>query len=69
MEINMSHSEWILGRMVGVGLLEFLRILLSCKICAFGITLIYPGIAVECTVGNIVIICLENIIKMTSSLF
>ena len=25
----------VLGRMVGVGLLEFLRMLLSCKICAF----------------------------------
>ena len=41
----------ILGRMVGVGLLEFLRMLLSCKIYAFGIILIYPGIAAECTTG------------------
>ena len=38
----MSHNEWILGRMVGVRLLKFLRILLSCKIYAFGIILIHP---------------------------
>ena len=52
------HIMNVLGRMVGVGLLEFLRMLLSCKICAFGIILIHPGMAAECTAGDIVIIYL-----------
>ena len=30
------------------------RMLLSCKICAFGIILIHPGMAAECTAVNIV---------------
>ena len=50
----------VLGRMVGVGLLEFLRMLLSCKICAFGITLIHPGMAAECTAGDIVTYIFSN---------
>ena len=33
-----------------------LRMLLRCKICAFGITLIHPGMAAECTAGDIVTI-------------
>ena len=53
-----SHIMNVLGRMVGVGLLKFLRILLSCKICAFGITLIHPGMAAECTAGDIVTLLL-----------
>ena len=40
--------------MVGIRLLKFLRMLLRYKICAFGITLIHPGMAAECTAGNIV---------------
>ena len=50
------YNEWILRRIVGVGPLKFLRMLLSYKICAFGIILIYPGMAAECTAGDIVTI-------------
>ena len=46
----------VLERMVGVGLLGFLRLLLRCKICALGITLIHPGMAADCTAGDIVTI-------------
>ena len=56
----------VLGRMVGVGLLEFLRMLLSCKICAFGIILIHPGMAAECTAGNIVTLLIS--IKISNSI-
>ena len=51
----------VLERMVGVGLLEFLRMLLSCKICAFGIILIHPGMAAECTAGDIVTLLVRNL--------
>ena len=44
----------ILERIVGIRLLKFLRMLLSCKICAFGIILIHPGMAAECTAGDFV---------------
>ena len=65
----MSHNEWILGRMVDIRLLEFLRILLSCKIYTFGITLIHPGIAAEYTIGDIITTCPQKTTKITSSLF
>ena len=46
LRVLLPFVTWInvLERIVGVGLLKFLRMLLSCKICAFGITLIHPGL-------------------------
>ena len=50
----MSHNEWILGRMMGAGLLRFLRMLLRCKICAFRNSFDPPRLGVAEPLMNIV---------------